>query len=279
MAEHSKWVRRMLKEQARKALPRGMRKRLVAARRKLRVARFRPRTVRHVYAGVPLNVFLADPIAEEWYDRDHAEPGEICLLKKSRLKPGALVFDLGAHQCVMAMMLANTVRPGGRIIAIEAAPNDARVGESNCRANGYHDVQILNAAVAECSGTVAFAPDGHVDSDRDAGPNFEVSSYSIDDLAQRFGVPDIIYMDIEGYECRAIAGAPNLLQEKIDWFIEVHVNHGLESFGGSPEGVMRFFPGEIYDRYIAGAEDSIFVPFETGDPRLQDRFYLVAVHR
>lgn len=268
-----------LKERARKTLPPWMRKRLAAGYRKLSILRFRPRTVRHVYAGVPLDVFLADPIAEEWYDRDHDEPGEIRLLKKSRLKPGALVFDLGAHQCVMAMMLANSARPGGRVIALEASPHDARVGETNCRANGYEDVQILNAAVTERSGTVTFARSGHVDLGQNAGANFEVSSYSIDDLAQRFGVPEVIYMDIEGYECRALAGAPKLLQHKIDWFVEVHVNHGLESFGGSAEGVLGFFPRESYDRYIAGAEDPIFVAFESDDLRLQDRFYLVAVHR
>jgi FkbM family methyltransferase len=246
---------------------------------KSRAFYFRPRMVTHTYAGVSLKVFLADPVAEAWYDSDQHERPEIALLKTSSLRPGALVFDLGAHQCVFAMMLANAVRPGGRVIALEANPKHARVGELNCRSNGYVDVEILHAAVAASSGTIAFSHQGRVAGGRRFGRGLEVSSYSIDDLAGRFGTPEVIYMDIEGYECRALAGGAKMLQEKIDWFVEVHVNHGLETFSGSAAEVLRYFPRENYALYIGAESDLEFVPLEARDARLEDRFFLVSLHR
>ena len=67
-----------------------------------KLPRYTSRTVTHSYGGLRLKVFLADPIAQEWYDKDLDERPEISLLKQSRLKPGALVFGLGAHHCVVA---------------------------------------------------------------------------------------------------------------------------------------------------------------------------------
>ncbi|HTV54021.1 MAG TPA: FkbM family methyltransferase [Terriglobia bacterium] len=270
---------RALKKKLKAVLPQSLWKRLGDASYRLKALRFRQRTVRHLYGGASLSVFLADPIAEEWYDHDYNEPAEIALLAQSRLKPGASVFDLGAHHCVVAMMLANAVRPAGKIIAVEPSAHNAGVGATNCRANGYQDVHILNAAIAERPGKVAFTPDGRMGSARDRGSNFQVNSHSIDDLAERFGVPDVVYIDIEGYECHALAGARMMLQQKTDWFVEVHVGHGLESFGGSAERVLRFFPRDAYKLYVAAAGESGFVPLESADFRLRDRFYLVALHR
>jgi FkbM family methyltransferase len=269
---------RSLKSTAKAVLPRPIWMKLGRLYDKYRVLSFHPRTAAHTYGGIYLKLLLADPVAADWYDSDQHERPEIALLKRSRLVPGALVFDLGAHQCVFAMMLANGVRPDGRVVALEAHPKHARVGEINCRCNGYNEVQVLNAAVAESSGTIAFASEGHVGIGRKQRRSLRVDSYSIDDLGERFGVPSVIYMDIEGYECRALAGAAKMLQEKIDWFVEVHVKHGLETFGGSAAQVLAFFPRESYELYIGAESDPELVRLHACDPRLQDRFFLVALH-
>jgi hypothetical protein len=76
---------------------------------------FRRRAVTHVYHGSPLTVRLADPLAKGWYDHDWPELAEITLLRKGRLHEGARVFDLGAHQGVVALVLAGgSSAPGGK---------------------------------------------------------------------------------------------------------------------------------------------------------------------
>jgi len=267
-----------LKKRVRAVLPDWMWMRLKRLYYGYALPRYQPRTVRRTYGGVSLDVFLADPIAEGWYDWDMDERPEISLLKRSRLKPGALVFNLGAHQCVIAMTLAHAVRPGGRLVALEPSPQAARVGEVNCRANGYQEIEILNAAVAQSSGTVMFTPDLRVAWAHEKWPTFEVTSYSIDDLARQFGTPDVIYMDVEGYECLALAGAPKTLRQNVDWFVEVHAGRQLERFGGSAQSVLQFFPRENYEIYVWPEDESTPVRLNVRDRCPRRRFFLVGLH-
>src|SRR4051812_12754503 len=67
---------------------------------------YETRTVSHVYCGFPLQVSLEDRVAEEWYDSDWPGSRE---LSKLAPRPGQVVFDLGAHQAVVALILARMV--------------------------------------------------------------------------------------------------------------------------------------------------------------------------
>ena len=49
-------------------------------------------------------------------------PPELSFLAQHRLRPGATVFDCGAHQCVIAMVMAKFVGATGKVIAVEASP-------------------------------------------------------------------------------------------------------------------------------------------------------------
>jgi protein-L-isoaspartate(D-aspartate) O-methyltransferase (PCMT) len=92
------------------------------------IATYRRRVVEHTYAGHPLRIALRDPLAEGWYDHDWGTQPEIDVLRSGRLRPGARVFDLGAHQGVVALMLARIVGPAGHVVAVEAEPHNARGG-------------------------------------------------------------------------------------------------------------------------------------------------------
>jgi len=132
-----------------------------AARRHLRairqqVAAFPARTVEHTYGASPIKVRIADPIAAEWYDRDWAELPEIATLRTRRLRPGARVFDFGAHQGVVAMMLAREVGPTGRVLAFEPNPHNGTVLETNLGLNAVQNVKLVRAAVADREGTAVF---------------------------------------------------------------------------------------------------------------------------
>jgi len=204
------------------------------------LARYMSRTVTHNYGGLRLNVFLADPIAQKW--------------------------------------LANAVRPGGRVVAHEASPATERVGAINCRANGYTDVELLNAAAAQSSGTVRFTPDFRVAFDLEKTHTIEITSYSVDDLAQRFGNPDVIYMNVEGYEALVLEGSSRTLQHSADWFIEVHSGHGLERFGGSVQAVLEFFLNSVYELYAWPEDYSALVRLNERHPYPRGRFFLIARH-
>ncbi|MSU36865.1 MAG: hypothetical protein EXS36_17560 [Pedosphaera sp.] len=73
------------------------------------------RVVSHTYAGIPLKVELADGMGEGWYDHDWETLPELDVLGRGRLKPGARVFDFGAHQGVVGMILGHRVGPRGQV--------------------------------------------------------------------------------------------------------------------------------------------------------------------
>jgi hypothetical protein len=78
-----------------------------------------------------------------------------------------------------------------------------------------------------------------------------VPAYSIDDLAARHGPPDVVFMDVEGYEFRALAGAETTLEQRPNWFVEVHGEEAIGRYGGSVAGVVDTFTSRGYDCMLA----------------------------
>jgi FkbM family methyltransferase len=250
--------------------------RLRMLRLRYTLASYKHRRVRHNYAGYDLDLELVDPMGAGWYDHDWPEPQEVALLRRHRLKPGARVFDIGAHQCVVALLLSKAVGPDGFVLAVEANPENCAAGEQNKKLNRIDNCQILQAAGAARSGTLIFnrGQNGHVEDGTGDWGQMEVNAVSIDDLAARHGTPDVLFIDVEGFECELLEGAQKTLAGGPDCFVEVHVGAGLERFGGSVQRLMSLFPAGY--RFLAAPPDGSFVPFEEGSSLHRQRFFLVA---
>jgi FkbM family methyltransferase len=266
----------MVKRTLRAVLPRKSWDMLRLLNYRLTMARFRPRVVRHNYGGEMLDIHIGDPTAQRWYDRDLPEFPEIALLRRGRLKPGARVFDCGAHQCVVAMMLERAVRPGGQVIAVEAIPYNAEQGRKNQSLNRVEGLVVINAAVAEHSGSLRLNGrlNGQVDNRPGQWGSIEVPAVTIDHLSRQYGAPDVLFVDLEGFELQALRGAVQTLKSRPDCFVEVHVGCGLEKFGGSVESLVSLLSG--YELMMAPGHGE-FTPFQPGSPILNHRFFLVAL--
>jgi FkbM family methyltransferase len=269
-----------LKRMIARCLPRQVLARVHLARMNRELARFTPRVVRHRYGDWTFDVHLADPMSAGWYDHDWPMPAEFSALRGSRLLPGARVFELGAHHGVVALMLSEVVGPEGQVIAVEANPRNADVCRRNVETNGKSHVQVIQAAVAERSGELVFSAgwNGQVDDGQGLWGRVSVPAVTIDDLTGRFGPPDAVYLDVEGYECHALAGAAATLVGKPDCFVEVHLGVGLERFGGSVARLLEFLPPDSYSYFAFREGDGAVLAADTS--RLlafQERFFLVAL--
>jgi FkbM family methyltransferase len=252
-----------------------------------RCRHYRPKLVTQRFGDYDLTVELIDPLGESWYAHDWKMPPEISLLQRSRLKPGAVVFDLGAHQCVMAMLLSKIVGPNGFVLAVEGASANAKAGLRNVQLNSISNCNVIHAVASSESGTARFEPfgNGHVITEAD-NPTIWlpeiVQAYSVDDLAATYGYPDVVYVDVEGWECEVLDGAAETFEKKPDWFVEVHRGAGLEEHGGSVGRVLSYF-ADSYRCYIAKQTTANDYTEWNGFELLKesdlpaDRFYLVAM--
>ena len=242
---------------------------------------YSPRVVIHSYGGYELSLSLEDPLAEGWYDHDWPPLPELKQLASSRLKPGARVFDLGAHQGVVAMMLARMVGDEGNVVAVEAERHNHGVAERNIVLNHVTNVELIHAAVAATEGSLQFAEglNGHVLS-RGVLASSSVATVTIDGLAARYGSPDVVFIDVEGYEAEALRGASHCIAaNETDFFVETHTGQGLEDAGGSVADVIDRFPKARFRRFVSPAADQRdnYEFTELGVAVPQEHFFLVAV--
>lgn len=251
----------MLKEIVRRTVPAEALSLLRSAKLYYATRSYAPKLVRHTYGRHSFMVHIRDQNAEEWYDHDWPERPEIICLEQHRLKRKATVFNLGAHQGVVALMLAAIVGETGRVIALEASPYNAKVSELNRVANRAGNLRNLNAAIAAERGTLSFADSlcGHVD---DGHGGIEVPARTVDDLAEEYGHPDVVYIDVEGFECEALRGAARTLARGSDCFVEVHGGVGLEKYGGSIDTLLSFFPADRYALFFSDVDGGEFGPLE-----------------
>jgi FkbM family methyltransferase len=154
------------------------------------------------------------------------------------------VFDLGAHQSVFAMLLVDEVVPAGRVVAVEASDHNYKVGLENLRLNGKSQVELLHALVGDKEGVETISSTLNVVHSTDRGEGFggsQVRAVTIDGLVKQYGRPDLIFMDIEGFEFVALQSKPTALQLGVSWVIELHGDDMLEPHGGSNQAFAQLF--------------------------------------
>jgi FkbM family methyltransferase len=252
------------------------------ALRRRRAARlidsYQPREVAHVYAGFPLTLHLADPLAEGWYDHDWPGQGELAFLQQGRLRPGARVFDLGAHQCVVALILSRMVGAGGEVVAVEAEPHNAEVAARNRALNDAENLTVVHAAASDNAGSISFTPslNGRVAAGRWGA--VAVPAVTVDGLAETYGDPDVVIVDVEGFECNVLMGAQRIGERaRPDFMVEVHSGCGLEEAGGAVDRVLSWFSERAYELFVREGDESVapFRPLADEAPLPTGRFFLV----
>lgn len=280
-----KYIKQSAKKILQFVLPQRAFMSLMMYRQRRDLRAFTSKIVIHKYGNNTFKVRVADPLAKNWYDKDWEELHEIIKLRDYSLKAGARVFNVGAHQCVVAMMLAAEVGPSGQVVALEANPHNAKIGAENRDLNNLKQLVVINQAIGEKAGELKFNEDlnGQVDQ---SGGKIVVTARTIDSLTSEYGKPSVVTIDVEGFECAALRGASRTIAEsKPDFFIEVHVNAGLEQLGGSVREVISYLSAKQYDFLITRPESGEFIKTDfTKDESFEndivkDRFYLLALRR
>lgn len=236
--------------------------------------------VEHTYCGEKLKAAIEDPLARGWYDHDWPLLGEIRLLRQSRLKPGALVFDLGAHQGVVAMILGRSVGETGRVITAEPNPHNFEMIRKNLALNNVENVKPLQVAIGGSEGTLEFSSglNGTAAAVSKYGITQVVPMTTIEHLVKTHGNPQVVFLDIEGFEALALGAGRSAFNGDCDFFVEVHVKTGLEAAGFKYSDVLDFFPADKFDRFVHHDDGKEPVRIEkVTDNFFESRFFLTAL--
>jgi FkbM family methyltransferase len=162
------------------------------------------------------------------------------------LKPGDTFWDIGAHVGWFSVFASHIVGRTGRVLAIEPAPEAYAKLKANLH---LRPIAIaINCGVGNTEGMREFSAQGSATSGsfvpavtainahyNDAAvTSRSVEMRRVDDLP---GQPDLIKIDIEGFELEALRGAERILrQTRPTLIVEIHPPQ-LELCGGSAEAI------------------------------------------
>ncbi len=167
-------------------------------------------------------------------------------------RPGATVVDIGANYGVYAVPAARRVGPGGKVVAFEAAPENAAMLMASALASGIGNIEVLAVAVSDRFGMAALPSDrlqnsGHVVTDRHevaapTGAWEPVATVRLDAMVDEIGRIDLMKMDIEGGEYRACKGAEKIISADRPIVFSEFCPLLLRSISKSePDELMRLF--------------------------------------
>jgi FkbM family methyltransferase len=186
-------------------------------------------------------------------------PIQAVLARELRL--GSLFFDIGANAGFFTLLAASRVGPTGRCVAFDPDHDNIASIRQQCSLNGFSSVLAINEAVSDVVGTAWFtrahpgAATGHL-VDRGVGDeSVEVATTTLDAAATKYGTPDVIKMDIEGAEGKALRGAAMLIRERRStWLIEIHSPASAmdvrAAFAGAGYEVVSLRRGRLTDRAV-----------------------------
>ena len=144
-------------------------------------------------------------------------------LLKAGIEPGDVVLDVGANIGFFSTLFSRWVGEGGRVFSVEPEPENLALLRRNLDDNDCTNVTVWECAVGATRGVAHFSIDeatgstGHLGDSPTAGESavgtgkvqiIEIEVETLDSLvAAHSAKPNVIKMDIEGGEARALEGA------------------------------------------------------------------------
>ncbi len=168
--------------------------------------------------------------------------------------PGSTVIDVGANVGFFSRRFARWVREGGRVLAIEPAPDNYRALErAMARGNTATRVEVIQAVATESPGTRYLELNPYHPGDHKIGDEgLEVAAVTVDGLMAERNCPPVslIKLDVQGAEYQVLSGSRETIQRFHPvLFMEVD-DEALRRLGSSAEEVLTLTTDQGYSIHM-----------------------------
>jgi len=176
------------------------------------------------------------------------EPSQTDLMEKI-VKPGMIVFDLGANFGWFTLVLSKLVGNSGKVYSFEADPYLVNTLKENVKLNNFSNVLIQPIAVSNKTGISKFSLNesydtrNQLDSISPSKNTVDVKITSLDEFSikEKLKNVDFIKMDIEGSEPKVLEGMKKIIFDNPQLKIITEFNqNAMISVGSLPENMINF---------------------------------------
>jgi FkbM family methyltransferase len=199
---------------------------------------------RGIYFPEPLNVHWT----KTWRYRFEflAELNELGTVEvfKTVLRPGMVAIDVGAHIGYFTRMFASLVGPNGRVLAIEAHPENMASLRANISLTGHRNVEYIQCLAGNREGSeLLHIGKGHSNHSifremATSGAHIELPLRRLDSILKEKNISriDLIKIDCEGSEPAVISGLEETLIANPQCILVVEINaRALAAAASSPQ--------------------------------------------
>jgi len=158
------------------------------------------------------------------------EPESVNEIKKI-LKKGNVVVEIGANIGYYALVESKIVGNTGKVYAIEPHPENINSLKKNIKINKYENIEVYSIAIGEVNGVAKMNVSTHSNLHSLFIRNFDhiiksmkINVITLDNFLKNKRFPNLIRMDLEGYEYNILKGMKKILKAKkpLILFIELH---------------------------------------------------------
>ncbi len=129
------------------------------------------------------------------------------------IRPGDVVYDIGAHYGYYTLLSSALAGPNGRVVAFEPSPPNLEYLQKHIRINRCDNVSVVELALSDHEGTARFenragsgtahlSPDGAI----------EVKITTLDSIAASLPAPRVLKIDCEGAEVEVLEGGEKTIR-------------------------------------------------------------------
>jgi FkbM family methyltransferase len=222
-----------------------------------------PVTVRFANS-IPMRLDLASLVANDLYCLDDHYESVTLRLWRLLARDASVILDIGSHIGTFTLVAA-TINPKARIVAVEADPNIFTMLRDHCAT--YPNVVAVHAAIADSARQMWFCPGqgndgiGRLSAEKPVDTaSFPVLTCSLAELCrqQKIATVDLMKLDIEGFEHTLMAADSDFWEE----FPPAHLIVELACDRNTPQRTEELFRAMERRGYRAQRVQGLYtVPF------------------